>query len=223
MTQAARRSTGSRIAGLATVTAIAAVLAACGSSAPASIAPSAAPSSAAASVAPSIALPSIALPSIALPSIVIPSTNPGASGGTAGVDPAKDLAIGAPYSLTTLPPALQTVFEQQMAAGLGGFGNSIQVGFRQVTGGTGMSILMVMAFPTGFLNPAAYQAALSGMGTSMGATFTTTSVEGVDVSTGTQATGGVAVFHVGDHMLVVISPTPAETLPISTALIKANK
>ena len=218
MTQAATRSTGRRIAGLATVTAIAAVLAACGSSAPASIAPSAAPSVAAPSVA-----PSIALPSIALPSIVIPSTNPAASGGTAGVDPAKGLAIGAPYSLTALPPALQTVFEQQMAAGLGGFGNSIQVGFRQVTGGTGMSILMVMAFPTGFLNPAAYEAALSGMGTSMGATFTKTTVEGVDVSTGTQATGGVAVFHIGDHMLVVISPTPAETLPISTALIKANK
>ena len=218
MTQAAARSTGRRIAGLATVTAIAAVLAACGSSAPASIAPSAAPSVAAPSVA-----PSIALPSIALPSIVIPSTNPAASGGTAGVDPAKGLAIGAPYSLAALPPALQTVFEQQMAAGLGGFGNSIQVGFRQVTGGTGMSILMVMAFPTGFLNPAAYEAALSGMGTSMGATFTKTTVEGVDVSTGTQATGGVAVFHIGDHMLVVISPTPAETLPISTALIKANK
>ena len=218
MTQAAARSTGRRIAGLATVTAIAAVLAACGSSAPASIAPSAAPSVAAPSVA-----PSIALPSIALPSIVIPSTNPAASGGTAGVDPAKGLAIGAPYSLTALPPALQTVFEQQMAAGLGGFGNSIQVGFRQVTGGTGMSILMVMAFPTGFLNPAAYEAALSGMGTSMGATFTKTTVDGVDVSTGTQASGGVAVFHIGDHMLVVISPTPAETLPISTALIKANK
>ena len=48
-------------------------------------------------------------------------------------------------------------------------------------------------------------------------------VDGVDVSTGTQASGGVAVFHIGDHMLVVISPTPAETLPISTALIKANK
>ena len=218
MTQAATRSTGRRIAGLATVTAIAAVLAACGSSAPASTAPSAAPSVAAPSVA-----PSIALPSIALPSIVIPSTNPAASGGTAGVDPAKGLAIGAPYSLTALPPALQTVFEQQMAAGLGGFGNSIQVGFRQVTGGTGMSILMVMAFPTGFLNPAAYEAALSGMGTSMGATFTKTTVDGVDVSTGTQASGGVAVFHIGDHMLVVISPTPAETLPISTALIKANK
>jgi hypothetical protein len=222
MTQAAARSTGRRIAGVATVTAIAIVLAACGSSAPASTAPSAAPSVAAPSVAPSIALPSVA-PSIALPSIVLPSVNPGASGGTTGVDPAKDLAIGAPYSLTALPPALQTVFEQQMAAGLGGFGNAIQVGFRQVTGGTGMSILMVIGFPTGFLNAAAYQAALSGMGTSMGATFSTTTVEGVDVSTGTQATGGVAVFHVGDHMLVVISPTPAETLPISTALIKANK
>lgn len=217
MTQAAARSTSRRIAGLATVTAIVAVLAACGSSAPASTAPSAAPSVAAPSIAPSIALPSIALPSIALPSV-----NPGASGGTAGVDPAKGLAIDAPYSLTALPPALQTAFEQQMAAGLGGFGNSIQVGFRQVTGGTGMSILMVLAFPTGFLNDAAYKAALGGMGTSMGATFTTTTVEGVEVSTGTQATGGVAVFHIGDHMLVVISPTAAETLPISTALIKAN-
>jgi hypothetical protein len=56
----------------------------------------------------------------------------------------------------------------------------------------------------------------------MGAAFTTSTVEGVDVASGTASTGGVGVFHIGDHMLVVISPSAAEALPIATALIKAN-
>jgi hypothetical protein len=60
------------------------------------------------------------------------------------------------------------------------------------------------------------------MGSSMGATLTTSTVEGVDVASGTASTGGVGVFHIGDHMLVVISPTASESLPIATALIKAN-
>lgn len=191
---------------------LATVIAACGSSAPAS------------GALPSVAVPSVALPSIVLPSIALPSVNPGASGGTTAVDPAADLKIDAPYSLVALPPSLQQTLETSMATSLGAFGQAIKVGFRQVSGGAGMiSILMAISFPAGTLNASAYQAALTGMGGSMGATFTTTTVDGVDVSSGTMTTGGVAIFHHGDRMVMVIAPTPSDALPIATALVKANK
>ena len=122
-----------------------------------------------------------------------------------------------------MPAALQQLLETQMAASLSGAGGQLQVGFRQVGGGTGIPILMVMGFPAGTLNAAAYQAALTGMTTSMGATFTTTTVDGVDVSSGNAATGGVTVFHVGDHMLVVIGTPETDGLAIAKALISANK
>jgi hypothetical protein len=222
MNQAPSTPTRRRLASATAASlALALVVAACGSSAPASVA---LPSVALPSIAlPSIALPSIALPSIALPSIALPSTNPGASGGTAGVDPAVGLTIDPPYALTALPGALQTTLETQMATSLGAFGQAIKFGFRQITGGAGMlSILMVISFPSGSLNAQTYEAALTGMGGSMGATFTKTTVDGIDVSSGTMTTGGVAIFHVGDTMLVVISPTPSDALPVATALVNAN-
>jgi hypothetical protein len=186
-------------------------VAACGSSAPATTAPSQA-------VAPSVAA-SVAPPSVA--ASPAPST-PVASGGTA-VDPTEGLKIGAPYSLTVLPEAMATLFEQQMAAGLASFGDTIKVGFRQIDGGTGTNILMVMKFPDGSLNAAAYQAALAGMGSSLaGATFTTTTVDGVDISSAKAATGGMGVFHNGDLMMVVIASTEADVVPIATALVQAN-
>jgi hypothetical protein len=151
-----------------------------------------------------------------------PSTAP-ASGGTAAGDPAEGLTIGAPYTLTALPAAMQQTMEQQMAASLSAFGSAIKVGFRQVAGGSGFSILMVMGFPTGTLNDAAYQAALGGMGSSMTTTFTKSTIEGVEVSSGKASTGGITVFHIGDHMIMVISSTESETVPIATALIKANQ
>jgi hypothetical protein len=188
-------------------------IAACGSAAPAS----------APVTIPSISVPSIALPSIALPSLGLPSTNPGSSGGTA-VDAAAGLKIDAPYSLTAVPGALQSALETQMAAGLGAFGDAIKIGFRQIGGSTaGSPILMVMAFPSGTLSAAGYAAALGGMKTSMGATFTTSTIDGIEVSTGKAATGGIGVFHIGDHMLVIISPSDTEVVPIATALISANQ
>jgi len=57
----------------------------------------------------------------------------------------------------------------------------------------------------------------------MGATFSTSTVDGVDVANGKAQTGGVAVFHIADHMLVVIAQTASDSLPIATALIKANQ
>lgn len=198
--------------------AIAALLVACGSAAPASTVPlastAAATPSAAASSAPASA------PASGPDESTTASTAPASA--PAAADPAAGLKIGAPYTLTTLPGGLQQALESQMAGGLGSFGSSVQAGFRQVGGSSG-SILMVIAFPAGSLSAAAYQAAVSVMGSSMGATFTTTTVAGVDVASGKATTGGVAMFHIADHLLVVISPIDTESLPIATALINANQ
>jgi hypothetical protein len=204
-----------RSATAAAIALLALALAACGSSSPATTAPSQA-------VVPSVA-PSVGA-SVA-PSVVVTTPAPSAppaSGGTA-VDPTADLKIGAPYTLTALPAAMQQVFETQMAGGLAAFGDSIKLGFRQVSGGTGTNILMVLGFPQGALNEAAYQAALGGMGASLaGTTFTTTTVSGVDVSTAKASTGGIGVFHDGDRMIMIIASSEAELIPVATALIGGN-
>ena len=216
MVLAAPLSSPRRLVALgATALVLAASLTGCGSSAPASAPP-------AASIAAATPSPAASTPAASAPA---ESTAPvtGSSGPATGADPAAGLTIDSPYTLTALPGPLQQTLETQFASGVGAFGDSVKVGFRQIGGGNATgSILMVIAFPSGSLNATAYQAALAGMGSSMGAAFTTSTVEGVDVASGTASTGGVGVFHIGDHMLVVISPSAAEALPIATALIKAN-
>jgi hypothetical protein len=141
----------------------------------------------------------------------------------ATADPAADLKIGAPYAIADVAPALKTAFETQMASGLGSFGSLISFGFRQISGGQGQAFLLVMAFPTGMLNDEAYQGALGGMSASLKATLTPSTVDGVEVSSGNASSGGVAVFHMGDHLIMVIAQTPADAVPMATALIQANK
>jgi len=190
---------------------LSAALIGCGSSAPATASTS--PSQAAASVAP---------PAATTAPTIGPSVGASTQPSAAAVDPAIGLNIGTPYTLVALPAAAEQALQGQMAAGLGAFGSAVQVGFRQVSGGAGSTILMVIAFPTGSLNDIAYQAAVAGMASSLHATFTPSTINGVQVSTGTTATGGVAIFHVGDHLLVVISQTATEAVPVATALISAN-
>jgi hypothetical protein len=140
-----------------------------------------------------------------------------------GPDAAAGLKIDAPYTFVDLPPAMQQAFEAQMASSLGAFGGIISFGFRQVDGGTGQDYLMVLAFPSGMMNASAFQQMVGGLSGSMGATLQTTTVDGVDVASGPSSTGGVAFFHIGDHVLVVISQQPADSLPIAKALISANQ
>ena len=48
-----------------------------------------------------------------------------------------------------------------------------------------MGYVFVIGFPAGLLSETAYQAMLTGMQSSMGVTFTTETISGVDVATGT--------------------------------------
>lgn len=205
------------------------LVAACGNSASPTTSASASAPVASTAVAPSAA-PSVA-PSVAPSPSVEPSVEPSvaasASAGSsavAGVDPAVGLTIGAPYQLIDLPSAAKTQIEQQMATGLGAFGNTVKFGFRQVTGGTSIAnILMVMAFPQGTLNDAGYAGAIGGMTTAMKAKVTTSMEGGIDVTSGTFQGGTMAAFHDGDHLLFVLSAQAQDALPIAKALIAANK
>jgi hypothetical protein len=194
------------------------VVAACGGSA----SPPASPSQAVApSVAPSVAPPSVT-PSVASPSVA--ASAPAASGGTGSLtDPAEGITIGAPYSIEPLPAAMQTAFETQMKTSLGSLGANIGFGFRMINGGAGQNFLMVLAFPNGELNAAAFTGMVGGIGASMGATLTKTSSDGVDIYAGASATGGISLFQAGDHAIIVIAQASDDALAIAKALVSANK
>jgi hypothetical protein len=194
-------------------------VAACGNASPSTSA------SQPASAAPSAAAPSVASVAPSVPASVAPtapaSVQPSSGTGSAS-DPAKDVKIAAPYTIAPLPAALQSVFEQQMQASLGALGNNITFGFRTIAGGAGQNILMVMAFPSGTLSASAFTGMVGGMGASMNANLTKTTTDGVDIFAGASPTGGVAIFHVGDHAIIVISEKSDDALKVAQALVGAN-
>jgi hypothetical protein len=61
------------------------------------------------------------------------------------------------------------------------------------------------------------------MQSSMGATFTTQTISGADVSIGTSATANMAVFQDGDHVILALTPAPPELPKVAKAIIDANK
>lgn len=212
---------GARVrASLAASFAIAVLVGACGGAA--------SPSASASQPAPSVAAPSVAsvAPSVASVAPSVPATpapSAPASGGTSGTDAALGIKIGAPYTITPLPAGMQSVFEAQMQSSLGALGNNIAFGFRMISGGSGQNILMVMAFPSGTLSASAFTGMVGGMGASMGATLTKTTTSGVDVYAGATSTGGVAIFHTGDHAIIVISEKSDDALKVAQALVAANQ
>jgi hypothetical protein len=45
----------------------------------------------------------------------------------------------------------------------------------------------------------------------------------VDVYAGATSTGGVAIFHTGDHAIIVISEKSDDALKVAQALVAANQ
>lgn len=182
----------------------------------------------AASVAPSataspIPVPTV-VPTVAATAAPTPSPSTAAASASAAPDPSIGLKIAAPYALTPLDPALEALFKDQFTAGAGSFGSLVGVGGRTVTqDGKLVGYVFVIGFPAGMLNDAAYKAMVSGMQSSMGATFTTQAISGVDVSIGSSATANMAVFQDGDHVVLALTPTAAELPEVAKALIDANK
>jgi hypothetical protein len=152
-----------------------------------------------------------------------PSATPAPST-AAAADPAEGLKIADPYTLTVLDPALETTFRQQFTAAAGAFGSLIGIGGREVIDkGALAGYVIVFGFPPGAMNDTSFQSMLAGMATSSQMTFTTTTISGVQVSTASSAGGTYALFHVGDHVIMLIT-LQAETAPaVAKALITANQ
>jgi hypothetical protein len=183
----------------------------------------------AASVAPSATAVTTPEPSVAATAAPTIAATPSASTAAAASasalpDPAIGLKIGTPYKLTALDPALEAVFKEQFTQGAGAFGSLVGVGGRTVTKDNQLvGYVFVIGFPTGMLSQTAYQAMLTGMQSSMGVTFKTQTISGVDVATGTSTTANVGVMQNGDHVVLTLTPTGAELPGIAKAIIDANK
>jgi hypothetical protein len=179
----------------------------------------------AASVAPSATAEPTAAPTVAATAASTPSASTAAAASaSAAPDPSTGLKIDAPYALTALDPALEALFREQFTKGAGTFGSLIGVGGKTVTqDGKLAGYVFVIGFPAGMLSEVAYKAMVTGMQSSMDTTFTTQTISGVDVSVGSSAAANMAVFQNGDHVVLALTPTPAELPKVAKALIDANK
>jgi hypothetical protein len=191
---------------------LAVVVSACGGSA--------SPAASVATPSPSVAATPSPSPSPS-PSPV-PSPSVAASPSLSTVDAAEGLKIDSPYGLTELPDSVAGIFKQQISASAGAFGSQVDYGFRTISGGKGENILIVVKFPDGTVNETVFSAMVSAMGTGMGAKLTKTTVQGIDIQSGAGTSGALALFHVQDHILFVISQDKADPLAIAKALISAN-
>ena len=154
---------------------------------------------------------------------VAPSVVPSAS--TAIKDPTIDLKIAAPYQLVALDPVAEAALRQQITGSLGAMAGLFDIGVRQVTAnGNVQGFVMAMGFPAGILSDTTYKSAVGGLEASLGVTFKTSDVSGVEVSSATNATAGYAAFKDGDNLMLVITPPgPGDPDAIAKALITANK
>jgi hypothetical protein len=151
-----------------------------------------------------------------------PSVAPSAST-AAAPDPAEGLAIAPPFTLASLDPVVDAAFRRQFTASAGGAAGLVDVGGRNaLKSGALAGVIFVIAFPTGLMTDAAYQTLLTGLQTSMKATLTATTISGTKVSSGATPTGGLGVFRVGDHVILVLTPASTDVTPVATALITAN-
>lgn len=158
------------------------------------------------------------------PSLSPTPSSIGSPGPSAAIDPAGFLRIGSPYTLKSLDPAAEAEFEAEMEKGLGSLTTLIKIGVRNVEeSGSTVAMVLVMVWPEGVLTDATYIGALGGMTGTTGATFTKTTVSGIEVSTGTATSGGgVGAYRRGDTSIIVVTQRPSETLPVIRSLISAG-
>jgi len=182
----------------------------------------------AASVAPSataVATPEpTAAPTVAATVAPTPSASTAAASGSAQPDPAIGLKIASPYELTPLDPNVESAIGSQISQSAGALGGLFGFGGRTITKDDKVAgYVFVIGFPAGLLTEATYKVMVSGMQSSMGATFTTETISGTDVSIGAAATGTIALLHSGDHLVMILTPVSAELPVMAKALIDANK
>jgi hypothetical protein len=158
---------------------------------------------------------------------VAPATAAPSGAGSSGVAPSGGatlgLAIGAPYTLTDVPSTLATTLQAAIEKDMGGISKVVHVGVKTVQQGTkAAAYLMVVAFPPGTLTDAIYSEAITNLSMGSESSFQSQVISNVRVDTGLMGGANVGVFRTGDTLLVTMSPTGGDVLPVVKALIAAN-
>lgn len=153
-----------------------------------------------------------------------PTPTPASPSASAAVDPAAGLAIADPYTLKELDAAAAETIQGAMEKGMGAFSSVIHVGLREVQkAGSTVGYVMVIEFPAGTLSDTTYNGFLSGIASTGDSTWKVVKVGDYAISTGTMSGLSVGMFKAGDAVMLIMSPTASEIVPIATALIEANK
>ena len=160
----------------------------------------------------------------ATPSPTPSPTEAASPSASAAVDPAAGLAIADPYTLKELDSAAAQTIAGAMEKGMGAFASVIHVGMREVQkAGATVGYVMVIEFPSGTLSDTTYNGFLAGITSTGDTTWKVVKVDSYSVSTGTMSGLSVGMFKAGDAVMLIMSPTAAEVVPIAKALIAANK
>jgi hypothetical protein len=126
--------------------------------------------------------------------------------------------------LSALAPAIEASLRQQFAASAGAFGSLIGIGARNISeGGAPVGNVLVIGLPGGVMSDAVYQVMVDGLATNTGVSLTTSTISGVEVSSGSGAAAAMSVFRRGDTVIVTLMPTDSKLTAVTTALVTANR
>jgi len=111
----------------------------------------------------------------------------------------------------------------EFTSALGALSSSITFGGREaVKDGALEGYVLVIGFPAGLLTDSSYPSVLAGMTATTKIKLVDKTIGGLEVSTGTSAAATMSVFHVGDHVIMVVTNKGGPAIAIATALISAN-
>jgi hypothetical protein len=147
----------------------------------------------------------------------------GSGGAAASGDATLGITIGTPYTLTDVPSALSATLQAAIEKDMGGISKVVHVGVKTVQQGTKVAAyLMVVAFPPGTLTDSIYAQAITNLSMGSESSFESQVISNVRVDTGLMGGANVGVFRTGDALLITMSPTGGDVLPVVKALIAAN-
>jgi hypothetical protein len=150
------------------------------------------------------------------------SSAPGASA-SAGTSSLEGIAIGQPYTLAELPASTGDAIQAGIEKDLGAYGKAVHVAMKTVQQkGTAAGYLMVVQFPAGTLSDDIYSQVVNNLSMGAESDFSPKLVSGVTVAFGSMSGGSVAVFRKGDLAFITLAPKTTDLTPIVDALIKVN-
>jgi len=163
-------------------------------------------------------------PTVAPTVAVTPAPSVAGSPAASKSDPAVGLAIASPYTLGTLPAALEAGMETAMTAAMGSMASIVQIGARTADkAGVTQSYVLVLRLPGVPITAPNFLDSIAGGAAGTTGTIDKTTVSGVDVRVVTTAAGQPqTIFIVGDRIILVTVGTKDIELDVAKALIAAN-